>query len=267
MDYVPTNVLIVHPKSFAAEVLAHALSRLSQYKVLNLVSSCNDLHGVLESSKVDVMLISHKMLQASPDGLGAIKDFRLEFPNLKTVLLLEERTPNAVIEGFRSGAKGVFCIASGEIESLCRCVDSVHAGNIWASNEEIKWVMEALESTGTYTVRGNIVNSNGIRLLSEREQTVVVLLSEGMSNRDIATQLQLSETTVKNYLFRIFDKLGVSTRTELLLYAMKNSENHAERPAAPALRPAPVVTLPRRKSVNDVPVLSMQRIQAQQSWS
>jgi DNA-binding CsgD family transcriptional regulator len=69
-----------------------------------------------------------------------------------------------------------------------------------------------------------VVNADGLRLLTRREEDVVRLLAEGLQNRDIAKELKLSEHTVKNYLFHIFDKLGVSSRVELVLYAVSSSK-------------------------------------------
>jgi DNA-binding NarL/FixJ family response regulator len=65
----------------------------------------------------------------------------------------------------------------------------------------------------------HLVDTRGIALLSNREQDVVRWLVEGFTNREIGRQLKISENTVKNYLFRIFDKLGVSSRTEVAIYA------------------------------------------------
>jgi DNA-binding CsgD family transcriptional regulator len=69
-----------------------------------------------------------------------------------------------------------------------------------------------------------VVNADGLRLLTKREEDVVRLLAEGLQNREIAHELNLSEHTVKNYLFHIFDKLGVSSRVELILYAVSSSK-------------------------------------------
>lgn len=60
-----------------------------------------------------------------------------------------------------------------------------------------------------------------MKLLSKREADVVRLVSEGLSNREISVQLKLSEHTVRNYLFHVFDKIGVSTRVELVLYCLQ----------------------------------------------
>lgn len=67
-----------------------------------------------------------------------------------------------------------------------------------------------------------IVNSEGRNLLTPREEQVVALVAEGLSNHEIARELNLSHHTIKKYLFRIFEKLGISTRVELVLYAVNN---------------------------------------------
>jgi len=69
-----------------------------------------------------------------------------------------------------------------------------------------------------------VLNSNGSQLLTPREEQVVALVAEGLSNRDVARELKLSEHTVKKYLFRIFDKLGISSRVELVLYAVNHGD-------------------------------------------
>ena len=69
-----------------------------------------------------------------------------------------------------------------------------------------------------------VIDARGAALLSRREQEVVRCVAEGLSNREIAQRLGLTEHTVKNYLFRIFDKLGVSSRVELILYAVSSAK-------------------------------------------
>src|SRR5947209_2604108 len=69
-----------------------------------------------------------------------------------------------------------------------------------------------------------VFNTQGEQLLSPREEQVVALVAEGLGNREIAHELNLSEHTVKKYLFRIFEKLGISTRVELVLYAVNHGD-------------------------------------------
>jgi DNA-binding NarL/FixJ family response regulator len=83
-----------------------------------------------------------------------------------------------------------------------------------------------------------VLNSRGSTLLTPREEQVVALVAEGLGNRDIARELKLSEHTVKKYLFRIFEKLGVSTRVELVLYAVNNGDPRGAEWLAGATRHA-----------------------------
>lgn len=244
MVRTPITVLLVHPKSFAAELLVRALSRVPHYRVLELVTAYSDLAPVLQDSAVDVMLISHKMLQSSPDGLGAIKAVRSEYHDVKPVFLLEDRTPHVVIESFRSGAKGVFCITAGEFDSLCRCVEFVHAGGIWASEQELKWMMGAIRSSATQRIRGDIIDSDRSRLLSTRERTVARLVLDGLPNSEIASQLKLTEQSFSKSVSRIFKKVGMPARNALIPYPKQNSLE-PRKPSAPALKPTPILTLPR----------------------
>ena len=72
-----------------------------------------------------------------------------------------------------------------------------------------------------------VVNAHGDNLLTPREEQVVALVAEGLANREIAQELALSEHTVKKYMFRIFDKLGIGTRVELVLYAVNHGEHRS----------------------------------------
>ena len=102
-------------------------------------------------------------------------------------------------------------------------------GQIWANSNELNLVVNALARTSSserLSARGGKVPS----LLTKREAGIVRLVAEGLTNRDISQQLNLSEHTVRNYLFRIFNKVGISSRLELALYDVgQREETHAVR--------------------------------------
>jgi DNA-binding NarL/FixJ family response regulator len=98
---------------------------------------------------------------------------------------------------------------------------------VWISNVELEYVINALRTSSA----PRIVNSKGIELLTNRELQVVKLLAEGSSNREMAQRLGLSEHTVKNYVLSIFDKLGVSSRLEVVLYALRSSNQESRSDA------------------------------------
>jgi len=99
----------------------------------------------------------------------------------------------------------------------------VHEGQIWAKTQQLEFIVNALAQAPSLRV----VDANGANLLTKREEDLLRLVADGLGNRDIARQLNLSENTVKNYMFHIFDKLGISNRVELVLYALTNGK-HAE---------------------------------------
>jgi DNA-binding NarL/FixJ family response regulator len=105
-------------------------------------------------------------------------------------------------------------------------VRTVHAGQIWANAEQIEFVFRAFAEAPVT----RLVSADGEVLLSAREQQVVRFVAEGLNNREIAAQLALSEHTVKNYIFHIFNKLGISSRVELVLYAV--SQRLSSKPKA-----------------------------------
>ena len=96
---------------------------------------------------------------------------------------------------------------------------SWYQGQIWTNSQQLQYLAESLSCVPSLRV----VDSKGGRLLTAREEQVVALVAEGLGNRDIASELNVTEHTVKKYLFRIFEKLGVSNRVELVLYAVNHS--------------------------------------------
>src|SRR5205823_8804458 len=109
-----------------------------------------------------------------------------------------------------SGARGVFC-RTEPVSEFCACVERVSRGEIWASSIAAQHLLEAVRSSPCYeAIEGKV------GMLSKREIEVAESAAQGQTNKQIAGALRLSEHTIKNYLFRIFDKLGVSNRMELL---------------------------------------------------
>jgi two-component system nitrate/nitrite response regulator NarL len=162
----------------------------------------------------DVAIISGNLEGMEGRGFKILKELRAAVPKTRTVMLLDSGERTLVVEAFRSGARGVFC-RNDRLEMLARCVHKVHEGELWINATQLEFLLETLaEAPATY-----LVDAHGTALLSRREQDVVRWLVEGFTNREIGSELKISENTVKNYLFRIFDKLGVSSRVEVVIFA------------------------------------------------
>ena len=213
------SVLIASSSVISCELLVGALNRHDHFRVAASATTAQEVLEVVQSADVDIALINATLADGPLSGLGVLRQIRECSPEVKSVILLDSHQRNMVVDAFRVGARGVFSLSQSGFKALCRCVEQVHAGQIWANSTELSEVTEAFFQLAPIRV----VNADGLRLLTKREEDVVRLLAEGMQNRDIAKDLKLSEHTVKNYLFHIFDKLGVSSRVELVLYAVSSS--------------------------------------------
>lgn len=220
------SILAACPRTLVTELLVTALSANESFRVIAHVSSTADIAVALEHNHTDIVL-----LDGDCNGRVELINFiRSRTSGVNCIVLLEQRDRQHVIDCFRAGARGVFLKSSSEFSLLCKCIQVVSSGQIWVSNEELAWIIDELERSTSRSRPLRVINAQGQNLLSRREEDVVRLLMDGMSNRDIARSLDLSEHTIKNYLFRIFDKLGVSSRTELLLYAMSFRLNEPKPP-------------------------------------
>jgi DNA-binding NarL/FixJ family response regulator len=203
------SVLIAGTNQLHCQLLVAALRRRDFHAVSCAMDKDSILRAIAENA-VDVALIN------SEHNMSLVRSLHLAYPDVVEVLLLDAPDRDEVVNAFRSGARGLFSFSDSTFRLLCKCIQTVHDGQIWASNEQMGYLIDAVTQVPSLRV----VNSRGRNLLTPREQQVVALVADGLSNRGVAHELGLSEHTVKKYLFRIFDKIGVSTRVELVLYAV-----------------------------------------------
>ena len=212
------RVFVADNSPIHTQLLADALKRDLNLEVIPSVSDSASLIAEIMAADVDVLVISSNLDEHPGRGFEILHELRSSFPGLRAVVLLDSSKRELVVEAFRAGARGIFSRQSS-VEALSKCVRTVQQGQIWANSRETSLAVEALASS--HALRP--ANGNGLSLLSKREMEVVRCLAEGLSNREIAERLGLSQHTVKNYLFRVFDKLGVSSRVELLFMTLSQS--------------------------------------------
>src|SRR5205085_1133261 len=185
------------------------------------VRSATEIFSLAASRKADVAVISADSETEAKKGLQVARTLNAHHPQLRIVVLLEVSTRDGVIAAFRCGATGVFC-RTEPLSDLLTCIDRVSRGEIWASRNHCEFLLEAFRSTPS--CEG--ADAGKIDLLSHRELQVAECAAQGQSNKQIADRLGLSEHTIKNYLFRIFEKLGVSNRFELLFLLFNECNDH-----------------------------------------
>ena len=211
------HVLVADSGPIQSQLLTRALKSRRDFHVSAVALEVAALHEFLQAKPADVVLLAGNRL---PD-LNLLRWLRVSHPKAAPVLLAEKDDRELVVSAFRAGAKGIFLFAQTPFPMLCKCIHCVSRGQVWINLQQMSYVLEALADVPTLRV----VNSNGRFLLTPREEQVVALVADGLTNRGIAVELGLSEHTIKKYLLRIFDKVGISSRVELVLYAMSHSEH------------------------------------------
>jgi DNA-binding NarL/FixJ family response regulator len=173
----------------------------------------------------DVALIGAALQDRHKAGFKLFRELRAAGHPTAVVMLLERPEREVVVNAFSAGAKGIL-FPTDSFSAACKCIRSVHAGQIWASSKQLQFVIEALAERGPLSV----VDVNGRPLLTKREEAIVHMVADGLPNLQIASGLRVSPHTVKNHLFRIYEKLGVSSRVELILYALSSSRATSRPP-------------------------------------
>jgi DNA-binding NarL/FixJ family response regulator len=225
------RVLVADTVAMSCHLLADALRRSKEYHAISATVPRKALE-LLARSQFDVVLIG---VGGPADTMGSssfMRQVRSLHPAVNVIVLLEARQRAVVVEALRCGARGIFC-RSDSFAALCKCIRCVHAGQVWANSAELHFAIDALFEQGS-----KASHTLGSRLLSKREEQITQLVAEGYSNRQISERLDLSEHTIKNYLFRVFEKLGVTTRVGLTLYAL--NQNQALPPKLRSVRAFPI---------------------------
>jgi DNA-binding NarL/FixJ family response regulator len=231
----PIRVAVADATRMNSQLIVGALNRChSNFDVQALTSNSLTAFGELQSYRPDVAVISARLEDGPLTGFNILHQLRASELNAPTVMLLDSTERDLVVDAFRGGARGVYC-RGYSFNALPKCIRKVHEGQIWVSNLELEFLLELVISLRPLKVQ----QTGGMARLTPRERDVVHLVAEGMRNQEIATKLNLSEHTVRNYLIRIFDKLGISSRVELVLYAFSGVEEMAA-PVASKARAASV---------------------------
>lgn len=230
------SVLIADSNLIRSQLFSRELQRNGTFSIANCENSPLACKNALKTFPADVLLwaqSSHCDENQVFSGMREILSFR---PSLRGVALLEAWSNDSVIRAFRVGVRGLFCLEQASLPELRKCILCVYHNQVWATNEQILLLLETFK--GSLLVQ--ISNAKGEELLTPRQRQLVQLVAEGMGNREVAQHMNITENTVKKSLLRIFDKVGVSNRVELVLSALASRNLDSEKAATEAVGKSPV---------------------------
>ncbi|HET9742858.1 MAG TPA: response regulator transcription factor [Terriglobales bacterium] len=181
---------------------------------IRVVAQAENLGQVLAAAAkfpADVLLFEASI---SPNSPEAISEVLKRAPNIKTIVLSPETDEDTTVEYFRRGVRGLLARNIAP-EMMVKCVRKVATGETWIDNQSVNWVIEAYRAQAA-----QLTSPRPKTRLSDKELIIISCVTQGMRNKEIATEIGTTEQVVKNYLRKVYDKLGVSDRLELALYCI-----------------------------------------------
>lgn len=180
-------------------------------RVVAQAESLANLHAALQRYPTDVVLLEGQLISGTSD---AIPDLVRRAPDAKLIVQIVEADETNIVELYRRGVRGVVP-RSISPDLLIKCVRKIADGETWIDNQSISWVIEAYRSQAA-----TLTNPRLQPKLSKKELAIISCITRGMRNKEIAYQIGTTEQVIKNYLRKVYDKLGVSDRLELALYCL-----------------------------------------------
>src|ERR1700761_1262266 len=192
-------------------------------RVVAQVETLQNLYAALQRYPTDVVLLEGQLIAGTVD---AIPQFVRRAPNAKLIVQVSESDESNTVELYRRGVRGVVP-RSISPDLLVKCVRKIAAGETWIDNQSISWVIDAYRAQAA-----SLTNPRTQPRLSDKELAIIACITRGMRNKEIAYQIGTTEQVVKNYLRKVYDKLGVSDRLELALYCLHHQILKQETAAA-----------------------------------
>jgi DNA-binding NarL/FixJ family response regulator len=205
------RILVADDHAIFREGLHKLLEGEEELAIVGEASNGNDCIKLLGKLKPDILLLDLRM--PDKDGLAVLEEVNFDSLPTRVIVLTAAEDDRDVVRAMRLGARGIV-LKQSATDLLVKSIFKVYGGEIWLDNHMTAEVMKAFSKSSDSGPRREKP------LLSDREKEIVQLVAQGYRNKEIGEKLFISEQTVKNHLHNIFDKLGVSDRLELALYAI-----------------------------------------------
>jgi len=206
------TVLVADDHAVFREGLCMLLSQEPDMKVVGEAVDGHQAIAMAEALRPDIMLLDVRMPRL--DGLKALPRIRLKSPETKILILSGFLEDDFIVEALQNGAKG-YLVKTLSTGDLLKAIRATHAGEVWAERKVLAHLLDDL----LQKVNPPKLPASEARMdLTNREQEIVKWATQGLTNKEIAARLGISDKTVKTHLGNIFSKLKISRRLQLLLH-------------------------------------------------
>jgi two-component system, NarL family, nitrate/nitrite response regulator NarL len=204
--------------------LCRLLALEPDFEVVAQAQDGRQVLDVLQQHEPDILLLDLKM--PGLDGLATLQRLQTSKHKTRVIVLTASEDKNEFVQAMKLGTSGIV-LKQSATDLLIKSIRKVNAGEIWLDSHTTAAVMRQFATGADETPTAGAPPSSSRErersLLSQREREIVALVAQGFKNKEMAEKMFISEQTVKNHLHNIFDKLGVSDRLELALYAIHNN--------------------------------------------
>lgn len=204
------NILIVDDDKLVTTSLKMILETDSNISVIGTGNNGLEAISLYEEQYPDVLLMDIRMEKMT--GIEAAKNILANYPDAKILFLTTFLDDEYIIEALKIGAKGY--ILKQEYENIIPALRAVFSGQNVFGNEIISKIPNLMNAANTFSYEQYDIN--------EKEYSIIELIADGLSNKEIADQLHLSEGTIRNYLSIILEKLDLRDRTQLAIFYYKH---------------------------------------------
>ncbi len=223
---LPVRVLIADDHPIVREGLRRLLSLEEDVEIVGEAGDGESTVSMVEKLDPDVVLLDLRM--PGMDGFAALQRMQKLGKKTRVIVLTASEDKNEFVQAMKLGCSGIV-LKQTAADLIIKSIRKVHAGEIWLDSHTTAAVMRQFASPSDVGAPSSM-RARDRSPLSHREREIVALVAQGYKNKEMAEKMFISEQTVKNHLHNIFDKLGVSDRLELALYAIHKGL-HAEEPA------------------------------------
>lgn len=222
------RVFVAESSQLNCQLVERALRpKRNRIDVIGSAVQSGEALAFLQENQPDIAVVSAHFQDGALAGYRFLREVRTVTARTRSVMLLHSREHELIVDAFRCGARGVV-FRDEPLEVLCKCIHAVHHGQVWANSETMRYIIDALSKTMPVRLR----DPRRVHFLSKREADIARLVAEGLNNEDISVELEITEHTVRNNLFHIFEKIGVSTRVELVLYWLQRPSDGSSAESA-----------------------------------
>lgn len=209
----PIRVIVADTQAIFRAGLRKIFALEDDIRVVGQAETFSQTLSAVKKFSGDILILEAAL---TPNPTEAVGEILRSAPGCKVVVVTETANEELTLDLFRRGAHA---IVSREVEPelLVQCLHKVAHGEPWLESQAVNWVLEAYRSQSARPANGRAKVQ-----LTPKETLIVSCVTQGMKNKEIAQRVGTTEQVVKNYLRKVYDKLGVADRLELALYCLHN---------------------------------------------